>query len=64
MILYNLRLSSVFENIEVAFHIYYSWVRIRLHTENQLSSLPKIAIIIMGPGAVVLFLIDNRNTLG
>ena len=34
------RSSSIFINIEVVFHISSSWVRIRLHTKNQLPRLP------------------------
>ena len=34
-----MRSSSIFKNIEVVFHITSSWVRIRLHTKNQLPKL-------------------------
>jgi hypothetical protein len=34
-------------------HISSSWVKIRLHTKNQLPGLPRTALIVMGPGVVV-----------
>jgi hypothetical protein len=39
-----LRSSSIFKNIEVIFHIFSSWVKLRLHTENQLPGLPGISL--------------------
>ena len=49
----NLRSSSIFKNIDVVFHISSSWVKIRLHTKNQLCGLPGSAKDVMGPGVVV-----------
>jgi hypothetical protein len=34
-----LRSASLFKNIEVFFYISSSWVKVRLHTENQLARL-------------------------
>ena len=48
-----MRSSSIYKNIEVVFHISSSWVRIRLHTENQPPRLPGTALIAMIPGVVV-----------
>jgi hypothetical protein len=42
-------LSSIFKNIEVVFHISSGWVKIRLHTKNQLPMLPGTALIVMTP---------------
>ena len=39
-----MRSSSIFNNIEVVFHNSSSWVKIRLHTENQLPGLPENAL--------------------
>ena len=39
-----LRSSSIFKNIEVVLHNSSSWVKIRLHTENQLNGLPGSAL--------------------
>ena len=47
--IFNLRSSSFkkneivfhFQNIEVVFHISFSWVGLRLHTKNQLPRLPR-----------------------
>ena len=50
-----LSLSSIFEKIEVVFHISSSWVKIKLHTKNQLPGLPRTALIVMGPGVVVVW---------
>ena len=57
----NMRLSSIlkkievvfhFEKVEVVFHISSSWVKIRLHTKNQLPMLPRTTQIVMIPGVV------------
>ena len=60
------------KNIEVVFHISSSWVKIRLHTENQLLRLSRTALIVMIPGVVVVvvvvvwwcggFFTDNNTT--
>ena len=47
-----LRSSSIFKNIEVAFHISSSWVKIRLHTKNQLPRLSGSAVVWCGWGGV------------
>ena len=49
-----MRSSSIFKNIEVVFHISSSWVKIRLHTENQLPGLPGSAlkVSVVGLGVV------------
>ena len=60
-----LRLSSIFNNIEVVFHISSSWVEIRMYTKNQLPRLPETAWIVMGPSVVVWcggFLADYNTT--
>ena len=58
-----IRLSFIFKNFEVVFNISCSWVKIRLHCENQLPRLPKTALIVMSPGGgVVVFLTDNNTT--
>ena len=49
-----MRSSSILEKNEVVFHISSSWVKIRLHTENQLPGLPRTALIVMDPGVVVV----------
>ena len=41
------------KKIEVVFHISSSWVKIRLHTENQLPGLPRTALNVMTPWWVV-----------
>jgi hypothetical protein len=43
-----------FEQIEVVFNISSSWVKVRLHIENQTPLLPRTALIVMGPGVVVV----------
>ena len=57
------------KKIEVVFHISSGWVKIRLHTENQLPRLPRTALIVISPGVVVVwcggvvfFLTDNNTT--
>ena len=45
-----LRSSSVFKNVDVVFHISSSWVKIRLHTKNQLPRLSRTAVIVIIPG--------------
>ena len=47
-----LRSSSIFKNIEVVFHNSSSWVKIRLHTKNQLSGLPGSALKVCVGGGV------------
>jgi hypothetical protein len=48
-----LKSSSIFKNIELAFHNSSSWVQIRLHTENQLPGLPGSALkVCVGGGGV------------
>ena len=42
-----MRLSSIFKNIEVVFHILSSLVIIRLHTKNQPPKLPATALNVM-----------------
>ena len=47
--------SSIKKNLEVVFHISSSWVKIRLHTENQLPGLPGSALkASVGVGGVVV----------
>ena len=41
-----IRSSFIFKNIEVVFHNSSSWVKIRLHTENQLPGLPGSALTV------------------
>ena len=56
------RSSSIFMKIEVISHISSSWVKIKLHTRNQLPSLPRTAIILMKIEVVVVlwfFLTDK-----
>ena len=48
-----MRSSSTLKNIEVVFHILSCWVKIRLHTENQLPRLPQTVPIVIIPGVVV-----------
>jgi hypothetical protein len=59
------------KKIEVVFHISSSWVKIRLHTENQIPGLPRTDLNVMTPwcgGVVVVvwwwwfFLTDNNTT--
>ena len=47
------------QNIEVVFHISSSWVKLRLHTENQLPRLSEIALKVelVVVGSVVVQLI-------
>ena len=59
-----LKLSSIFKNIEVVFHIFSSCVKIRLHTQNQLHKLPGSDLKCNHPWCGVLFLTDNNTTLG
>jgi hypothetical protein len=44
--------SSIFKSIEVFFHISSSWVKIRLHTENQLPGMLgralKVSMVVVG----------------
>ena len=40
------------KKIEVVFHLYSSWVEIRLHTKNQPPRLPWTAQIVIIPGVV------------
>ena len=47
--------NTIKRNIEVVFHISSSWVKIRLHTENQLLRLSRTALIVMKPGVVVVW---------
>jgi hypothetical protein len=52
-----MRSSSIFKNIKVVFHISSSWVKIKLHTENQLPGLPGGALTVCvgwGGGGVVM----------
>ena len=44
-------------NIKVVFYVSSSWVRIRLHTENQLPRLSRTALIVMIPGVVVVVVV-------
>ena len=48
-----MRSSSIFEKIEVVFHISSSWVKIWLHTKNQLPRLHRTALIVIGLSAGV-----------
>ena len=60
-----LRSSSIFKNIEVVFLISSIWVKVRLHTENQLPKLSRTALIVMGPSVWWWwsgFLTDNNTT--
>jgi hypothetical protein len=43
----------LFKKIEGVFHISSSWVKIRMHTKNQLHRLPGNTLNVMGPGVVV-----------
>ena len=52
-----IRLSSIFKNIEVVFHISSSWVKIRLHTENQLPRLSGSALKVRLGGGVMVQLV-------
>ena len=61
--------ATASKNIEVVFQISSSWVKIRLHTKNQLPMLSKNALIVMIPGVVVVvwwwwcgFLTDYKTT--
>ena len=59
-----IRLSSIFKNIEVFFHISSSWVKIRLHTENQLPGLPgsalKVSVVVVVVGQPITLSIPTR----
>jgi hypothetical protein len=63
-ILKKLRSSSILKKIEFVFNIS-SWVKIRLHTENQLPGLPRTALTVMTPwcgggGVVVVVVFSYR----
>ena len=47
-----MRSSSIFKKIEVVFHISSSWVRIRLHTKNQLPRLSRSGLKFNHSGVV------------
>jgi hypothetical protein len=53
------------KKIEVVFLISSIWVKMRLHSKNQLSKLTRTALIVMGPSVVWWwcgFLTDNNTT--
>jgi hypothetical protein len=45
------------KTVEVVFHISSSWVKIRLHTKNQLPKLPGTALNVMTPDVVVVVVV-------
>jgi hypothetical protein len=53
-------------NILFHFQKTLSWVKIRLHAENQLAMLPRTARIVMSPGDGVMvwwwFILTDKNT--
>ena len=65
-----LRSSSIVKNIEVVFYIYFSGVRIRLHTKTQLPRLPGSGskynhsglVWCGGGGGGGVFFTDNNTT--
>ena len=63
-------LSTIYQKVEVVFHISSSLVKIRLHTKNQMSGLPgtasnvpvlvRVVVVVV---AVVFFFTNDNTTL-